>query len=331
MKDSSRPPGFQPPPPQGLLSSVAKSPGAGLSPEIQGELTATETEISQTFSLSEDEAWAQATRIVAKFNPVPWVIWRLCRQVFNPHSGSRALNEGFVLGLRKLILTAAEDPIVGAGKKVETVKDAISRMQPDVIGAFAAIHGVARRLAAHNHERFWKPIVDDAILRARLGLIVGLMHPDFGPGRGMLAGFSGRAGLAILVAQGTLESAQQALEMMAVGKPIKAVTMAVYGCDPLQLSALVLSAVVCWKDAAIGTVAYSLENKDALKHMHRNTEQQCWFHAFSLIESLRLGRAELVDEEVWKTLGFENQDEKANVIDEARGLIRRGHGWDWLF
>ena len=52
----------------------------------------------------------------------------------------------------------------------------------DVVAASSVIHAVCRRLGTRQFERIWRPILDDAILRARIGYLVFLVFSSSGPG-----------------------------------------------------------------------------------------------------------------------------------------------------
>jgi hypothetical protein len=284
----------------------------------------------EALSPLEAESWVRARSIVADFRPVPWFIWRICNFVLGKSGQSNPVSEGLVLGLRRLLFAAASDPALGSGEKVNTVKRAIQVLSPDVIAAVSVIHAVNRRLATHQFERIWRPILDDAILRARIGLDVGDLCPEFGAGRGMLAGFAGRCGLGVLIGSGDLDRARRALEMLASGTDIKLVGLSVYQVDPLQVSAMILTASGCSRDASFGTVGYSLERGDGGKSIVQNDDQMRWLSAFGVIEGIRTGNAASVRPEHWEMMGIPDAKTQGEVVNELKRLLRRGHGWSWI-
>jgi hypothetical protein len=148
---------------------------------------------------------------------------------------------------------------------------------------------------------------------------------------GMLAGFAGRCGLAVLIASGDLEQARKALEMLATGTEIKNVGMALYGCDPLQISAMILSASGCGRDAAYGTVTYSSSSTlDSAAGKDGTKSQAAWHSAFYITEYVRTARMEKIPSEIWERLNFRDDEAKKEVADKAKLALRRGHGWNWL-
>ena len=281
----------------------------------------------KTFS----DSWKRSREVVANFQPVPWFIWRLVSFVFSRSNEEGCLPEGLVLGLRRLLFAAASDQFLGEGAKVNNVKQALEVLPPDLIAAVSVIHATCRRLNTFQFDRIWRPIIDDAVLRAQIGFLVGQGHDSFGPGRGMLAGFAGRCGLAILIASGNLEQARNYLEMLAAGADINKVGLKLYGCDPLQVGAMSLSVSGCGRDAAFGTVQYGLETSIEYKiHTVQNEEQLRWFSAFTVIELTRMGREREIIDPIWVALGFQDAQSRAELAQAVRTLIRRGHSLPWI-
>ena len=299
--------------------------------KLEETLRETERAVLSLDAVARDEfqskSWEKARRIVEGFAPVPWFIWRLSNYVFGRSDTVTELPEGLVFGLRRLLFASASDPAIGTGQKVNEVRKALKILSPDVIAAVAVIHAVCRKLAGKSFERIWRPILDDALLRARIGYLVGLQSGQFGPGRGMLAGFAGRCGLAILISSGDLEQARQTLERLATGAMIKQVGLSVYRTDPLQVSAMTLSASGCGRAAAYGTVSYASEEPFSVIE---DDEQLRWFAAFSLCEAVRMSHIEQVDQRIWHAMNFKDDPHKVALAEEAKKLVRRGHGWGWL-
>lgn len=281
---------------------------------------------------AEAKSWQQARSLVENFKPVPLFIWRLSNYVLGKPGMINRAGEGLVFGLRRLLFAAASDSVLGAGRKVNTVHDALDVLSPDVVAATAVIHAISRRMATRQFERIWRPILDDAILRAQIGFFVGSQDASFGAGRGMLAGFAGRCGLAVLIASGELDQARKALEMLATGAEIKNVGMALYGCDPLQISAMMLSASGCGRDAAYGTVSYSSSYSigPTLTGDDGNKSQAAWHSAFLITEYVRTARTDKIPAEIWERLNFTDTVSRNELADKTKSALRRGHGWNWL-
>ena len=101
----------------------------------------------------------------------------------------------------------------------------------------------------------------------------------------------------------------------------------VYGCDPLQISAMMLSASGCGRDAGFGTVNYaSREKMETLE----NEEQRAWRAAYTICEKVRVGRPEEVEQSYWALLRYEEVEPRAHLSDMAKLLVRTGTNWNWL-
>ena len=311
-----------------VVESDVKEDKNNFTQEIEDTLKITEQAvIDQLKNPAESASWATARSVVAKFQPVPWFIWRISNFVLGTPGQVHQVNEGFVLGLRRLIFATASDPYLGSGEKVNDVKKALKIVAHDVIAAAAVIHAICRRLATKEFERIWRPILEDAVLRCQIGSLIGTQDESFGQGRGMLAGFSSRAGLAVLLSSGTLEQARDALELLATGKEISEVGLQVFKCNPLQVSAMMLSATGCGRDAAFGTVSYAY--KDSSNKVE-NQEQLKWLAAFSVTESIRVGKADQIEPKYWEILKLDNSEVQAEILDQSKKIIRRGHEWGWI-
>lgn len=329
-----------------MMTRPDDKPSSGLAglvvePEASAEKDSFEIELERTLKQTENEvlglknvisgpdqtvSWQKAREVVQAFRPVPWFIWRISNYVLGTPGQMNSLNEGFVLGLRRLLFAAASDPILGSGDKVNDLRKALKIVPPDVIAAVSVIHGVCRRLATRQFERIWRPILEDAILRCQIGWNVGSFQGSFGSGRGMLAGFASRSGLAILLSTGDLDQARKALESLASGKEISEVGLQIYQCDPLQVSAMMLSAAGCGRDASFGTVSYAFKDTEKVVE---NDEQLRWLAAFSVTENIRMGKVDSVPAKFWEVLGI-SESGKKDLLDITKRIIRRGHGWNWI-
>lgn len=297
--------------------------------EVQLALERVRDEALASNSAAADEhmrALFGVTELVQKFNPVPWFVWRLSNYVFSGANKS-SVPEGLVLGLRRLLFAAASDRVLGSGERVNTIQQALEALPPDVTAALAVIHAVSKKLQTKEFERIWRPILDDAILRAHIGFYVGMSCDEFGAGRGMLAGFAGRAGLAILISSGAMEQAGAALAALAEGGSIAEVGESYYGCDPLQVSAMLLSACGCGREAALGAISYS---RPVEARVIKNEAQQRWLAAFSIVEATRTGAMESVADDLWEVLMISSKEDRKHLRTLARDAIKEGHGWDWL-
>lgn len=279
-------------------------------------------------------SWKTAQKLVKSFRPVPWAVWIAIRGTYRK-SGEVGEPGAMVFDVLDPVIKAAlKDPTLGRDVEPHEANDpyisltrSVELLGADVCASVCFLYSVCRRVQASLAERVWRPIIDDALLRAQIGYFVGGFLPEFGHGRGMLAGFSGRSGLAIQIASGQIDQAQEALESLALGLSIHDVGMSVYGCGPLQVSAMSLAAAGVSKDAAFGTASYALEDD----RVEPDTPQYRWLSAFSIIEQLRVGRSEDIQPEHWRALAFEKVERQEALKGKARELLRKGHSWHWIF
>lgn len=278
-------------------------------------------------SLNQAATWNKARQMVEEFRPVPWFIWRISNFVFGLPGEIRPVPQGLVFGLRRLLFAAASDPLLGGGQRVSEIGAALKVLPPDVIASVSVIHALCRKLASKHLERLWRPILDEALVKAQIGFSVGAQEPDFGPGRGMLAGFAGSLGLAMLLACGDEPQAIKAIEHLARGATAKEVGLAHYGCDPVQVSAMTLSAAGCGRDCSFGLVNYAIHKPGCLI---TNADQAQWLAAFTITELLQVNNGKAIGEDIWEFLNFPAEPERVALAEQAKRTIRRGHGWHWI-
>jgi len=278
-------------------------------------------------SLGQAATWQRARQIVEEFRPVPWFIWRISNFVFGTSGQIRPIPQGLVFGMRRLLFAAASDPLLGGAARVSDVAAALRVLKPDVIAAVSVMHALCRKLASRPLDRYWRPILDEALNQAQVGFALGAEEPDFGSGRGLLAGFAGSLGFAILLASGDEAQAQQANERLARGETIQDVTLSLYGCDPVQISAMTLSAAGCGRDCSFGLVSHALHTPGCLLP---DPNQAQWLAAFSIISALQQNMATRIGEDSWEFLNFSSETQKAALLNHAKKVTRRGHGWSWI-
>ncbi len=282
--------------------------------------------ISGAVTEKETASWQLAAEIVSSFKPVPWFIWRLTNFVFST-GVKRDLPEGFVLGLRRLLFATASDELFGSGAKVNSLHQSLKILSPEMVGSVSATHAICRKISSKGLERFWRPVLDEALLRSRLGYLTGLNQLDFGGGRGMLAGFVSQVGLAILIATGDEERARAVIEDVSVGLDVGEVCRQLYGCHPLHVGGMLLSSLGCGGNACFGLVA-SLSSTPL--EIVSNFEQRQWLASLTIVESIRKGVIDEVALDHWEVLNLDSREQRDQIIKTSRPYIRVDHGLHWL-
>lgn len=310
-----------------METTDSKLPGDDNLEEVQlVELSAAE----KVLSLGSDSpkgSWELASQTVTNYRPVAGFLWRMVHPVLGKGDKIGKPDPIIFDAMRQLIFQAAMDKRLGVeGKQAKSIDEAVTTLGFDTAAAICVLHGICRRISSTMMERLWRPIIDDALLRAYIGYLIGKQCPAFGAGRGMLAGFSGRAGLAIQIASGDRPKAQRVMEELAAGMDLKDVGMKIYGCDPLQVSAMTLASAGVSSEASYGVAAFSKKGKG----LPTGGQAFLWLSAFTIAEYLRICDADKVDEKYWRALGLNNDESRKAIEVDALKLLRIGHGWPWL-
>lgn len=303
--------------------------------QIEKAVLEMEQEVLSFASLSQISLQA-ARDVVLKFRPVPWFIWRLVNFVLGKSGKIQPVSEGLVMGLRRLLLALANDEQLGSGQKISDHRAALKVVAPDVVASVAAIYAICRRLNSFEHQRIFRPILDDALLRARIGILVAERVPEFGIGRGIMAGLASRIGLVVQIATGNAEQAQKTLDQLAQGASVQKIGEQLYGSDPVQVSAMVLSAAGFGRDAVLGIVSFqglSQANPGTRSRKittTENDEQLRWLAAFNVIEALRTSKMDQLLNEHLTILNYRSPESLKDLIEASRSLTRLGHRWNWI-
>lgn len=271
--------------------------------------------------------WARAKEIVKNFTPVPWFIWRIGAVCFGSSGPVADLPEGLFVGLKKLVLRASADPLLAAGQGSKTnLRDALRAMDGSTVAAVCILHALSRRLHASEASGMIAPLLDEAFARAQLGFLLGDACPGLAPGRGMLAGYFLKIGLPVLMALGSPEEQRRSLSLLAEGKDAEEVGLAVYGCGPLQFSALLASLIGASADAARGLISLA-NNSESLPEGRQARE---WYCAYRLIQ--HLGQESINDqpEMLWDELGILDPSGRSIILDSIDKQLQKPCSWEWL-
>ncbi len=273
-------------------------------------------------------SWTTAADVVKKIVPVPRLFWKIIHSVYGTSGEVKEVDPMTFSVLENLILKAVDDKDliteIPPGGTLNLTK-AVSALGSDVAASLCFVYSLSRRVSKNLNERIFRAIMDDALLRARLGVVLGREAPQVGIGKALLAGFTGRAGLAVQLASGSEEQAKIALSGLATGKDISKVCYEVYGCDSLQVAALSLVAGGVSKDIALGVSAFSAPVYDVVG----GSEQYRWLVLFTILENLRLNKVDAIPESYWGAIGV-NGEKKESIIKSTQKVYRSGHKFNWI-
>lgn len=273
-------------------------------------------------------SWMRATEIIKKVRPVPWVFWVLIRSVWGEANAARvSIDSSHFTVVEQIVLRAVQDDdlVLQPSKKKGQFSESYKCLGPVTTASLCYIHAVCKRVSISLPERVYKALIEDALLRARLGVVLSKFSPRVSVGAGLLVGFSGRAGLAIQLASGTEAQAAEALKSMAMGNDIGTTGMSIYGCDPLQVGALAMIAGGCNKNIASGISSFGQKREEILV----GSEQYDWMLIFSFIEKMRIGKLDQISELDYEYLAI-STDDKKDLQTQAKQAFRMGHDFEWL-
>jgi hypothetical protein len=271
------------------------------------------------------KSWEIATSLVTEIKPIPWSVWRIASFVFGSYGRINTPPEGMFLGYQNFLSTLNKDPEFGTEFKELNPLEIPSKISVDVVISTLIMYSVCRKLSHLPLKRIWSTMLDDALIRARIGGSLASYSSNFGVGRGLLAGFSGRMGIVLLLATGNHQKAARTLQLLADGQTLRTVGIDIFGVDPLHVSAVTLLSAGFGLDAACGIVAFNTPSLVAT-----NTIQEEWQSAFSIVEHSRLGQFGKISEKNWNTFGLTSHEKKDEFRRQVNNYSRKGHLFEWL-
>ena len=279
--------------------------------------------------------WKVAAEMVKHFQPVPRRVWPMIHSVYGKTGMIGEPDPIVFSAITQLLDKALEDKTLSPAKTkpsaVNQLDKAVKALGLDTVASLVFAYSVCRKASFFGVESIIRPILDDTLLRARIGHLIGKTSDKCGPGRGILAGISGRIGLAIQIAAGTPEQSSTAVARMADRHDISTVCDEVYGCDPLEVAALTLISAGCSRDIAYGVANFSDNTSPADTSDFADPSdklQLFWCNIFSLVEYLRMGKTDLITDALMDELEIGISVEM--LLEQTQAIFRRGHGWRWM-
>ncbi len=276
-----------------------------------------------------DVSWARARNIVASMEPVIYPIRQICQTAIGHPSRINQLLDGSVFPLQRLVKACGQDSLIAGGKGLRSsssTREVLDRLPSDAVAAALVLHSVGKRVQSQPLQTIWRAFLEEALNRAALGFVVGQRATGFGAGRAMLAGFSSRAGLALLVANGTQEDAIDLLESLKEGVELRESCLRVYEVDPVHVGAWIVLDAGCGISACMGLRSCAVEEPKP----PQDGVELVWWAAHNLIDHLATRGVESVSDTDWQILGFSEQSERDEVGQFVSALSRGGHSWHWM-
>jgi hypothetical protein len=292
---------------------------------VKSEKSALDSENS--IPASSDRSWARAREILESYQPVVTPIRRICETTLGDSTRINPILEGAIIPVRKIVEACGQDSILGAGERAMlSAREVLESIPSDVIAAALVLHSVSRRVSNRHLEAIWRTFLDEALNRAAIGYAVGRGAPEFGAGRAMLAGFSSKAGLAMIVADGSEEQASRLLESLRDGASIRDASLVVYQVDPVHVGALVVLAAGCGPSACMGI-------RGCATFQPRPPEDEAellWWGTHLLIDQLATRELQKISMILWDIVGIKEESAQRDVFDFVQSVSRGEHSWNWL-
>jgi len=279
---------------------------------------------------SAERSWARARDILESFEPVIAPIRRICEIAIGDAFQINPIYEGAIIPLRSIVIACGQDSILSAfssGDKAKvSARQVLEAMPSDVIAAALVLHSVSRRVNNSHLESVWRTFLNEALQRAAIGWTVGKGNPAFGSGRAMLAGFSSRAGLAMVVASGTEQQAAHFLNRLQEGESLRDTCLSVYEVNPVHVGALVVLAAGCGPSACMGIRGCA----DFQPRPPEDEAELLWWGTHLLIDQLATRSLESISPILWDIVGIKEVADQKEVYSFVEQLSKQQHSWDWL-
>ena len=262
--------------------------------------------------------------------PVINPIQRICQTTIGHPERINKLLEGAIIPLRRVVIACGQDSFLAEGIARDgnppSARQVLETLPSDVIAASLVLYSVDRRLRGRLIESVGEAFLNEALVRAAMGFVVGDGLDRFGRGRSMLAGFSSRAGLAMIVSEGTEAQAAELINQIEVSDSLQRACVSVYEVDPLHVGALVLLAAGCGMTAYSGILGCSTSHSAPPS----GDAEILWWAVHLLIDQVATKSFEEIPEIVWETLGFTDLPERQDIYNVMHGVSAREYRWSWL-
>ena len=279
---------------------------------------------------SSERSWIRAREILESCEPVISPIRRICETTIGDSTKIYPILEGAIIPLRNIVVACGQDSILAAGATGErarlSAREVLKSIPSDVIAAALVLHSVSRRVSSRHLEAIWRTFLYEALNRAAIGYAVGRGSPDFGAGRAMLAGFSSRAGLAMIVADGSEEQASRLLERLRNGISIRDACLVIYQVDPVHVGAQVVLAAGCGPSACMGIRGCA----DFQPRPPEDEAELLWWGTHLLIDQLATRELQKISDILWDIVGIKEESAQKDVFEFVQSVSRGKHSWSWL-
>jgi len=241
-------------------------------------------------SVAIEPSWGRAAEILSKRIFVQAHVWSLIKSAW---FGQTDMKHFFkVMGFSRLnpacLLDAAGTYNSEALHSGASVERAILTLGMRFSSVVLGVNYVCRTVLKSNPPPIWKSVFHELMTNVEIGYRVGAKSHELGLEGGALIGFSTIAGELLLLAEYPKEFKKWRQNQKKGDQLRHSGALDIFGCEPYQLSALLLQSLGYGSELAIGVAlgAGGLEpQKLDISHEHKR-----WRAAYLWIEALKDGR-----------------------------------------
>ncbi len=286
-----------------------------------------------------DPSWAHAQDITAYFLKIPGPLLNIIR---NSWSGILKPDEfvkylGFTGLNPSCLLDAAEIPIDGQAANADSVHQAVHTLGVR-FAAFVLATNVTVRTVLKGRPPIgsgWKELLQTTATDMEIGYKLGLRLETIGFEGGMILGFARYAGLGLLSIAHKDSYKIWKREFQRQGYVDRDLELQLFGCEPYQVSALVLQTLGLGTEIAFGS-AIALGRLDP-KHLQVEPNVMKWKSCYEWLLALKEGRNYPGDLEIRnffpKIVPPKDRNQKNTVLEvlytEVAKIRRDGSRWTW--
>lgn len=244
---------------------------------------------------SKDPSWQRALTIVQLRLALSAPNWNLIRLAWTGSLEHRELIRSLSFGRLHLncLLEAAGLTSAASPPDATLLGRALEALGVRYTSVIVGINLTCAAVLSTKPPSMWKRLFQEMMNWVEIGYHLGAKVPEIGLEGGALMGFSRYAGLALLLAENATAFKKWFTHPKGAAQPFP---VAVFGCDPFQVSAFTLQQLGYGHEAAIGAALGGTRLKPKSGEYSKQT--MYWHAALKWIEALREGRNYPADPEV---------------------------------
>lgn len=217
-----------------------------------------------------------------------------------------------VADYRRILMAISSDTMLGVGgEPIKDARRATLLVRSELLGACIILRQIVAGLNGRQFEAAWKPYVEEAVIRARLGCIVSAATPAVSKASSILCTALPYLGVALQVAAGDAEQKDRFLRKLSQGDELFGAIKQIYACDPTnEILALLSDWGIAEEVISSGLVRGDVGN------------------LLNLVDALRHETIKIEDKKHLLILGITASED--SLVIAARAAIREGYRWNWL-